>query len=104
MIISSIDLFFKRDWAGGLGPVVDVPRLVVVLEASSSDVAATGRLAGCAVVFEAAPPNIEVVGAAVEAGAAEDDEVATGSTGLKLENTLCVCGNDDPADVGDVTV
>ena len=33
MMISSIDLFFRRDCAGGVGPAVDVPRFVVVFPA-----------------------------------------------------------------------
>lgn len=33
VIISSIVLFFRRDWAGGAGPTVDAPRLVPVVVA-----------------------------------------------------------------------
>lgn len=36
MMISSMDLFFSRDWVGGRGPLVDVPRLEAAFDASSA--------------------------------------------------------------------
>ena len=30
-MISSMDLFFKRDWAGGAGPAVEPPRFGVAV-------------------------------------------------------------------------
>ena len=36
MIISSMDLFFSRDWAGGRGPLAEVPRFEFAFEASSA--------------------------------------------------------------------
>ena len=35
-MISSIDLFFKRDCAGGRGPAVEAPRLALTLALSSA--------------------------------------------------------------------
>ena len=35
-MISSIDLFFSRDCAGGRGPVVEAPRLALAFAASSA--------------------------------------------------------------------
>lgn len=43
MIISSIDLFFSRDWAGGGGPAVEAPRFTFAAPVPS----AMALLAGC---------------------------------------------------------
>lgn len=44
MMMSSIDLFFSRDWAGGGGPAVDAPRFAFVAPGPS----AVAVVAGCA--------------------------------------------------------
>ena len=51
MIISSIDLFFSRDCAGGRGPEVDAPRLVVDFDASSAVVFVGGSVVDCDAFF-----------------------------------------------------
>lgn len=74
-MISSIVLFFKRDWAGGAGPTVDVPRLVPAvvtvvvpgLVVAGADAVAVGADADDAVVPVVAPvvPVVVVVDGAV---------------------------------------
>ena len=44
MIISSIDLFFNRDWAGGAGPAVDASRFVFLAPLPSAVAVAAGWL------------------------------------------------------------
>lgn len=73
-MISSIDLFFRRDCAGGGGPAVDVPSVALI--PPDVLVAAAGAV-GCgrvdAVFNEAAPPIKLDVGANVGAGAEDVD-------------------------------
>ena len=49
MIISSIDLFLSRDWAGGGGPAVDAPRFAFVAPAPSANVVVAGCVGACEV-------------------------------------------------------
>ena len=51
-MISSIDLFFSRDWAGGGGPAVDVPRFVVEVGAASAVEAVGPWFGGCVGILE----------------------------------------------------
>lgn len=76
-MISSIVLFFRRDWAGGAGPTVDAPRLVPVVVAvgvpglvvagAADAVAVTAGAddAGVPVVAPVVPVVVVVDGAAV---------------------------------------
>lgn len=74
-MISSIVLFFRRDWAGGAGPTVDAPRLVPVVVAvvvpglvvAGADAVAVAAGADDAVVPVVAPvvPVVVVVDGAV---------------------------------------
>lgn len=50
MIMSSIDLFLSRDWAGGGGPAVDAPRLAFLAPVASA--VAVAAAAGCVGAFE----------------------------------------------------
>ena len=50
MMISSIDLFFNRDCAGGRGPTVEPPRLVAFFEVSSEPDVVTFTVGGWGVV------------------------------------------------------
>ena len=44
MMISSMDLFFSRDWAGGVGPAVDASRFVFLASLPSAVAVAAGWL------------------------------------------------------------
>lgn len=60
MIISSIDLFFSRDCAGGTGPVVDAPRFAVfavLAEVLGAADDAVGCVAAADVPRPASPPS-----------------------------------------------
>ena len=47
MMMSSIDLFFSRDCAGGAGPAVDAPRFAFLAPVSSAVAAAAGWVGAC---------------------------------------------------------
>lgn len=47
MMISSIDLFFNRDWAGGTGPAVEAPRFAFAAPVPSAVVVAAGWVGAC---------------------------------------------------------
>ena len=47
MMMSSIDLFFSRDWAGGAGPAVDAPRFAFVAPGPSVVVVVAGCAGAC---------------------------------------------------------
>ena len=47
MMISSIDLFFNRDWAGGTGPAVEAPRFAFAAPVPSAVAAAAGWVGAC---------------------------------------------------------
>lgn len=46
-MISSIDLFFSRDWAGGGGPTVDPPRFTFIVPVPSTVHFAAGCVRAC---------------------------------------------------------
>ena len=63
-MISSMDLFFKRDWAGGAGPAVELPRFratVVEVAGAAADVEGWG--ADVAAGLTPRPEKKELVGA-----------------------------------------
>ena len=65
MIISSIDLFLSRDWAGGGGPAVDAPKFAFAAPAPSADVVVAGCVGACevpdgAVGFVKLPNKLDV--------------------------------------------
>lgn len=64
MMISSIVLFFSRDWAGGAGPTVDVPKLVP--EAPAVGAPAVGLVSVVVGADVAVTAVVEVLGADVE--------------------------------------
>ena len=47
MMMSSIDLFFSRDCAGGAGPAVEAPRFAFLAPESSAVAAAVGWVGAC---------------------------------------------------------
>ena len=55
MMISSIDLFLSRDWAGGGGPAVEAPRIAFVAPVPS----ATAVVAGCVWTCEMADGAVD---------------------------------------------
>lgn len=70
MMISSMDLFFRRDCAGGGGPAVDVPRVAFMPPVLFDVLVVAAGAVGCEIVGgavdEAAPPNKLIFGASVE--------------------------------------
>ena len=86
MIISSIDLFFNRDWAGGTGPAVEAPRFVFAAPVSSAVAVAAGWVGACETSDGAADLatllNKLEVGAGADVDAADvlvTSEVVTGA-------------------------
>lgn len=84
--MSSIDLFFSRDWAGGGGPAVDVPNFTFVAPVPSAVVVVAGSvgawdMSGGAVDFANLSNKLGVgAGADVDAaGVLVAPEVATGA-------------------------
>lgn len=98
MIISSIDLFFSRDWAGGAGPAVEASRPVFLAPVPSAVAVAVGWVGACEMSDGAAGftklLNKLEVGAAAEVDAADvlaASEVVTGALSgafPMLENRL----------------
>lgn len=71
MMISSIDLFFSRDWAGGGGPAVDAPRFTFVPPVPT----AAAVVAGCVGACEMADGAVDFAKLSnkLEVGAGADD-------------------------------
>ena len=98
MMISSIDLFFSRDWAGGGGPAVDAPRFTFVAPVPSALAVVAGCVGACdtsfgAVDFAKLPNKLEAgAGADVDAaGVLAASEVVAGALSCVfpvLENRL----------------
>ena len=47
MMISSMDLFFSRDWAGGGGPAVDAPKFTFVASVPAAVAVVAGGVGAC---------------------------------------------------------
>ena len=63
-MISSMDLFFKRDWAGGAGPAVEPPRFrVAAVEVAGAAADVEGWKADVAAGLTPRPEKRELVGA-----------------------------------------
>lgn len=73
-MISSIDLFFSRDWAGGGGPVVDAPRFTFVAPVPSP----VAVVAGCVGAWERADGAVDFakISNELEVGAGADVDAA----------------------------
>lgn len=75
MIISSIDLFLSRDWAGGGGPAIDAPNFTFAASEPSAVAVVTGCVGACEISDGAADfaklSNKLEVGADADADAAD---------------------------------
>ena len=91
MMMSSIDLFFSRDWAGGGGPAVDAPRFTFVAPVPS----AVAVVAGCAGVCEMLDGAVDFARLSnrleVEAGADVDAADILVASELVLGALSCFC-------------
>lgn len=104
-MISSMDLFFRRDCAGGGGPAVDAPRVAFVPPALFDVVVVAACAVGCNVVDgavdEAAAPNKFAVVAGAEdvvsvvAAGSFVELVVLGAALLRLEKILPPIGGEE---------
>ena len=86
MMMSSIDLFFSRDWAGGGGPAADTPRFTFAAPEPSAVAVVAGCFEACGFSDGAADfaklPNKLEVGAGADVDAVDvlvASEVVTGA-------------------------
>lgn len=96
MIISSIDLFFSRDWAGGAGPAVEASRPAFLAPVPSAVAVAAGWVGACdmsegAAGFAKLVNRLEV-GAAAEVDV-DDMLVASDAVTGALSGTFPMLGN-----------